>query len=228
MTQLAPTYEIIAAALAPHGLTARGGFSLRDGVDQPLKWNGTAISSVVLAGHAGSSIWPHFQAWRDDHPGQTDPLDAWSSDVLRRVATELGAQAAFPSDRPWLPFQQWAMRAEKLDPSPLGLLMHPKYGLWHAYRGALLFHSELQLPDPVAGRHPCHDCQGKPCLSACPVNAFYEGGYDVGACRSHLATPAGRNCMEAGCKARNACPVGVEYAYTSAQMRFHMDTFATG
>ncbi len=31
------------------------------------------------------------------------------------------------------------MAAEGLKPSPLGLLMHPEYGLWHGYRGAILF-----------------------------------------------------------------------------------------
>ena len=37
------------------------------------------------------------------------------------------------------------MRAEGLKPSPIGILMHPQFGLWHAYRGALLFDVEIEL-----------------------------------------------------------------------------------
>ena len=29
------------------------------------------------------------------------------------------------------------MRAEGLKPSPLGVLVHPDFGLWHGYRGAI-------------------------------------------------------------------------------------------
>ena len=38
------------------------------------------------------------------------------------------------------------MRAEAVAPSPLGILIHPDYGLWHAYRGALAFAERLALP----------------------------------------------------------------------------------
>src|SRR4030095_137820 len=41
---------------------------------------------------------------------------------------------------------RWAMRAEAVAPSPLGILIHPDYGLWHAYRGALAFAERLALP----------------------------------------------------------------------------------
>lgn len=228
MIQSTPTYESIIAVLKPHGLIARGGFTLQDGVDQPLARNGDTISSVVLVGHAGSSIWPHFQTWRNENPGLRDPLDMWSRNMLERVASGLGAEAAFPSDRPWLPFQQWAIRAEGLQPSPIGLLIHPEFGLWHAYRGALLFRQRLDLPERFVGQHPCNECREKPCLSTCPVNAFHDGRYDVGACRGYLATSAGRSCIEEGCKARTACPVGREYAYTAIQMEFHMKAFAFG
>ena len=49
--------------------------------------------------------------------------------------------------RPWLPFQQWARKAEPVHVSPLGVLIHPDYGLWHSYRGALCFDTRL-LPCP--------------------------------------------------------------------------------
>ena len=41
--------------------------------------------------------------------------------------------ALFPfGGPPHFPFQQWARRAEPVHPSPIGLLIHPIYGLWHS------------------------------------------------------------------------------------------------
>jgi GMP synthase (glutamine-hydrolysing) len=112
------------------------------------------------------------------------------------VARGFDAVALYPfGGPPYLPFQQWAMRAEGLQPSPLGALIHPDYGLWHAYRGALGFGERLAL-SPVSPRpRPCDDCADKPCLSTCPVGAFDGRGYDVPACAAHLDGPAGAACL---------------------------------
>ena len=115
------------------------------------------------------------------------------------------------------------MRAEGLRPSPLGILIHPRYGLWHGYRGALGFAWHLDGVASRAGAHPCEDCPGKPCLNRCPAAAITTAGFDVPACRSHLRTDAGgRGCMASGCLARADCPVGAEYRYSGDQLRFHM------
>ena len=200
--------------LKPHGLIPRGAATHDK-------------QTVILIGHSGSSIWPHFSAWlAKQSPVPAGPLDTWSKEVIGAVAAEVGGRAVFPSDKPYLPFQQWAMQAEGLKPSPLGLLIHPVYGLWHAYRGAILF-DDLTLSQPVEKlSHPCETCIEKPCLSACPVNAFSDVGYDVKSCRAYLKTPEGQWCMEGGCKARLACPVGRELTYLPEQMRFHMAAFA--
>ena len=80
------------------------------------------------SGQAGAAPWPHFLRWRRSASRQTlpDPLDTWSREVIGAVAQQFGARAVSPSDTPYLPFQQWAMRAEGLKPSPLGILMHPR------------------------------------------------------------------------------------------------------
>ena len=189
--------------------------------------DGFTARTVLLIGHAGSSFWPYFTAWlAEQNPPPENPLDTWSKQVITAAATEIGGHAVFPSDKPYLPFQQWAMQAQGLRPSPLGILIHPVYGLWHAYRGAILFaDSALSAPSEKLS-HPCDTCQEKPCLSACPVSAFSFDGYDVGACRAYLRTDAGQDCMDGGCKARRACPVGRDYVYQGEQMRFHMAAFA--
>ncbi|HEY3719711.1 MAG TPA: hypothetical protein VGL41_06165 [Roseiarcus sp.] len=107
------------------------------------------------------------------------------------------------------------------------MLMHRDYGLWHSYRGALALQEELAPPVARSGKGPCESCAQRPCLSACPVSAFTAEGYDVARCREHLRGPGGRECLEGGCLARRACPVGQTYAHGPRQTRFHMRAFLT-
>ncbi|OCI95815.1 ferredoxin [Rhizobium sp. AC27/96] len=218
-------FEQLRAALSVHGVFVRGSLSFDRG-EGPMLADGKAARSVVLLGNVGGSIWEPFSHWRQlpENSLRRDPLDDWSKAIIRPIADELGATAYFPSDPPWQPFQQWAMRAEGLKASPLGILIHPEYGLWHGYRGALGF-AESLLDDaaPTKGEHPCDHCAAKPCLNACPAGAVAPAGFDVPRCRSHLRTKEGQaGCMVAGCLARNACPVGASYRYPAAQLAFHM------
>lgn len=213
------------AALAPHGVFLRGVVNFAEGEAAPLLSDRRVARSVVLLGNAGGSIWPAFQRWRGGLPdrGGENPLDRWSKAVIEPVAQHLGATAYFPSDPPWQPFQQWAMRAEGLQPSPLGILIHPQYGLWHGYRGALGFDRELAATIPASQSHPCDHCPGKHCLSSCPANAILADGFQMVPCRTHLKTRQGEaGCLSTGCIARNACPVGTEHRYPVEQLHFHM------
>lgn len=217
------------AALAPHGVFLRGVVNFSKGETAPVLKGGQAAGSVVLLGNIGGSIWPAFERWSGAIAARDvqDPLDTWSKTVIEPVARAFGATAYFPSDPPWQPFQQWAMRAEGLETSPLGILIHPEYGLWHGYRGALGFERVL-TPTPLdRHKHPCDHCLDKPCLSSCPADAVLSSGFQMTPCRTHLRTPEGQaGCMVAGCIARNACPVGSEYRYSAEQLRFHMEALS--
>ena len=220
-----PDTKNIRAALGPHGLFLRGFVNFAGDEAAPRLADGRPAGSVLLVGNVGSSLWPAFSRWRETQPdrGGEDPLDNWSKAVLRPVAAAVDAAVWFPSDPPWQPFQQWAMRAEGLKASPLGILIHPVYGLWHGFRGALGFAERLEEEPFEARPHPCDRCPGKPCLTTCPAGAVHAGAFDVPACRSHLRTAEGQSgCMLSGCLARAACPVGAAYRYDDAQLRFHM------
>lgn len=222
-----PLIEELATALAAHGLRPRGGFVFSADEAAPDGPSGRPARSVVLVGHAGGEMWPHFAGWRTRQPDDLrDPLDTWSKQAIGAVAERFSARAVFPSDRPYLPFQQWAIRAEGLQPSPLGILIHPQYGLWHAFRAALLFTDIMPLPPVEETIHPCAACAQKPCLNACPVDAFSDGAFAVEHCRAHLRSEAGSPCMTEGCLARNACPVGAQWRYTGEQQAFHQKAFS--
>ena len=227
MTRAGSRIDGIAAALAAHGLILRGGFNFPDGEDPPIGPSGADAKSVLLVGQAGAAPWPHFLRWRDEQPQQiADPLDTWSRRVIGAVAEEFGARAVSPSDKPYLPFQQWAMRAEGLKPSPLGILMHPTYGLWHAYRGALLFEDALGFAEPQAAIHLCDTCLDKPCLKSCPVDAYSRDGFAYQSCLAHVLGANGEPCRSGGCLDRNACPYGTAYRYPPEVQAFHMASFA--
>jgi epoxyqueuosine reductase QueG len=177
---------------------------------------------VILIGNAGLDMFRRFARERDE---QSASIDEWTKAVVDPLATSLGARAVYPFDVPHQPFLTWARAAGAGHVSPLGLNIHNSYGLWHAYRAALLFPVEFDMPRNSAGAHPCETCVGKPCLKACPVSAFDGASYDVPACRKHILSDEGADCVEGGCKARLACPVGKQYQYHPRQMQFHMRAF---
>jgi hypothetical protein len=204
------------------GIAVRGAFHLNPGEFQHLQ---PTAGTVVLLGFTSSIQWPIFAASAEAADGLPDPLDRWSRRVIGGLGREFDARAIYPSEAPIVPFQQLARRCEPVHTSPIGLLIHSQWGLWHAYRGALVFGQRLPLPERTLTVSPCDACQGKPCLSTCPVDAFGQGGFNLERCAQHVSSEAGSECRERGCRARRACPVGARYQYAPEQARFHMAAF---
>jgi ferredoxin len=166
------TYPELAAAVAATGMVARGGFVATPDDAVPASSDSTPVHTVVMIGNVGGTMWPRFRAEQRDEP---DPLDRWTRRILRPIAERYGAGFVHPSDEPFRPFQRWAQRAADVWPSPIGILIHPTDGLWHAYRGAFLFTAAVTgLPATGLASSPCVGCAA-PCLSTCPVDAFAPG-----------------------------------------------------
>lgn len=213
----------IVAAIEQTGLAPRG--ALRLDVDE-RPGDLADIRTIVLIGMAGRSGWDAFAASEEAHDGIDHPLDRFSRRIIGALAEDFDAVALYPfGGPPYWPFQQWAQRAGQVHPSPVGLLIHAAYGLWHSYRGALGFTQALDIPVLDASASPCDTCTGRWCLKACPVVAFSARGYDVAACAAHLGSRAGADCMSGGCLARRACPVGAEHAHGAEQAAFTMRAF---
>jgi hypothetical protein len=218
--------DFIRSCVAEYGLAFRGGFHPKAEDAPPRLCSGGVANTLILVGFIGSGNWAAFANAPEAADGLPDPLDRWSLRVVRELAQALGATACFPfGSPPFLPFQRWAQKAEPVHPSPLGILIHPDWGLWHAYRGALAFAERLALPEPDSRASPCDSCAAKPCLTACPVGAFTAAGYDLPACIDHLAAPAGIDCMGYGCRARRACPIGAQHLYEPDRAHFHLRAF---
>jgi hypothetical protein len=214
--------EGLKRAIVAKGLAFRGAFHPNPH-DLPA---GIEAGTLVLVGFVGRDQWPEFAASPEARDGAPDPLDRWSQRVVGGLAEETGARAIFPfGGPPWAPFLRWAQMAEPVHPSPLGMLIHPDWGLWHAWRGALAFRRRIALPPPDRRGSPCDSCRDRPCLTACPVSAFAQEYYDNAVCTAHIRSEEGADCVNAGCRARLACPVGAAHRYGPDQARFHMQAF---
>jgi hypothetical protein len=212
---------------ARFGLRVRGVFEPRELDGVPALDSGQPARAVALVGNVGSSLWPAFAASPEHGDGEPDPLDRWSRRIGTMIAQRLGARALFPfGGPPQHPFQRWAMQGGELFASPVGVLVHSEYGLWHAFRFALAFAEPLgDSPARGDARPPCATCDARFCLHACPVGAFDEGEYRVAECVAHLVACPQGPCVTAGCLARHACPVGQAYRYAPAQAQLHMRAF---
>jgi len=209
------------------GLSLRGAFHPAPSDAVPALPDTRPAATLVLLGWVGGRQWPAFAASPEAQDGVPHPLDRWSRRIVETLAAETGAAALFPfGGPPYHPFQRWAQRAEPVFPSPLGLFVHADHGLWHSYRGALAFAGRLDLPERVERAHPCDSCAEKPCLTACPVDAFTPGHYAVERCAAHVKSPEGNACREDGCLARRACPVGQHLRYGRAEAGFYLRAFA--
>ena len=217
--------DTVSAAMTPLGLLVRGGFYPTADDQVPVLSNREPAATLVIVGNAGPAMWERF-ASSAKRRLDIDPLNTWTREVISEAATNLYADALFPFSGPsYYPFQRWAQRAECVWSSPIGILIHPKFGLWHGYRAALVFKERLVLPARPAKHSPCETCTDRPCLDTCPVAAFTGERYDVPKCVAHISTPEGSDCLSLGCRARRACPVGTAFRYDPPQADFHQQAF---
>lgn len=210
-----------------HGLVFRGGFSATPEDAVPCQDSGESSKTLLLFGQAGNSLWPVFSQSSELSDNQPHPLDRWSERVGHSIAENLNGRLLLPfGDAPHHPFIRWATRIENVQPSRLGLLIHPVHGLWHAYRFAVALDVPVEGLASVETRgNICDQCQLQPCLNRCPVNAFDGTRYDVKTCFDYLQDNPDSVCHTSGCQARDACPEGELSHYTVEQKKFHMTQF---
>lgn len=208
--------------LTDTGIFVRGGFHPHIDDQVPALPDGKSAKTVILVGNAGTELWHEFKKQAD--LSVPHPLDSWVRSKIKKASRLVGAFPVLPNEGPpFVPIQEWATRAEPVFRSPIGIMIHPVFGLWHVYRAALLFSEKTDLPKIVTAEHPCETCVKRPCLSVCPVDAFLPDRFEANKCASHVKSARGSHCRERGCLARRACPVGRKYLYDVSQQAFHTE-----
>ena len=236
-------FRLGAATLAAQGLNLSAVVlvaSLPAAMIAPLDQAGHDLAParrLVLLGNGGRTFWRALTADRaatkrapTEHPAE-HPVDTFSLHLAREFVVHCGGnpddprsmEVLYPApvEQPFpLSLQALGEFVHWVHPSPLGLGIHPEFGLWNAYRAAFL--TDLPLPVTVAAPHasPCSACQEKPCVTTCPAAAVDpEVGLDLWGC-SHFRLTPDSPCTER-CLARLACPVGADQRYHADQIAYH-------
>ncbi|MGI9462126.1 MAG: hypothetical protein ACR2NY_06105 [Alphaproteobacteria bacterium] len=177
---------------------------------------------------AGQNYWQYFlqnhhRASRRYH----HPFDNWSRIAMKKIGHTMGVKTSamvFPyhkgRDNKPLPFQNISKKFG-FSASPLGLFIHPTFGLWAGFRGGFI---HQKLP-PYRSRwsgiaSPCAACLTKPCIAICPAKAVHENYFDTTTCHDYLHHHRDAACLTGGCLARLACPIGTKYRYHKNQSQF--------
>ena len=199
------------------GLIILGELEVTDTDPVPIE-----AQSILLLGPDEPYFWEIFKESKEFNDLEANPLDRWSKRVIDNIAGQNKCTALYPfGGEPYKPFFSWALRSGSVWSSPVHLAVHKDKGLFVSFRGALAINQPKK--NNQSFENPCTKCPA-PCLSACPVDAFTEVGYDVVTCKDHISSLDSSNCKSLGCNTRRACPVGANLR-SFEQSSFHMEKF---
>lgn len=216
--------EQVAGALERLGLTLVG---WRDLADLPTECllgdDGSRDGSLVVIGNRGGDFWRLMRA--DGRLEGEHPLDRVSEEVTADVLDS----AQLPRRELLYPISGSALvnLPKLLDalewqyPSPLGMGIHARYGLWQAVR-AVWWLADSAPVVTHSGPAPdlCATCASQACVSACPASAVRTGDQpDLNACADYRFEDDSR--CASTCLARLACPIAPEHRYGADQMAHH-------
>ena len=203
-----------------------------------LQINGVSTDGCfLLFSNAGPKFWRQLQAVRPGPVVSTDrdnPVDTFSQQLvekfIRRFLPASKAQIIYPGDTS-VALIAMGQLVGWSQPSPLGMGLHTRYGPWFAYRAVVVLDNtpELLVDWPLQPRaveeasaqtSPCLTCAA-PCASACPAAAVQpDDNFNLRSCFKQRSM-IGSSCSN-WCHARSACPMGEEFTYDPAQLKYHM------
>lgn len=186
--------------------------------------------SIVVIGNGGGDFWRAFKTHAAENPGwleRDNPLDDFTREVVEKeIAARIQTAgvrciAVYPfGSGPALNFMQLAKLAGLAGPSIIGVVVHPVFGPWIAFRAALLIDREIDHPGGAIGFDPCPTCSTRSCISACPAAAVsFPSGWDIPKCMAHRVE-AHPECADR-CDARVACVLGPDKRYPDDELAYH-------
>lgn len=200
----------------------------------PPAYRAGAISprcrSIVVIGNGGGDFWRAFKGHAAENPGWFDrdnPLDDFTREIVENQLVMPFQTAGVPctpvypfGSGPTLNFMQLATLAGLAGPSIIGVVVHPVYGPWIAFRAALLLDCKIDRPGDACGFEPCPKCSTRSCISACPAGAVsFPSGWNIPTCLTHRVE-AHTHCADR-CHARVACVLGPDQRYPDDELAYH-------
>ncbi|MGB0865048.1 MAG: hypothetical protein ACPGSC_00985 [Granulosicoccaceae bacterium] len=190
-------------------------------------WVGSPVAehgTILLLGNGGQGFWQKF---RENRPAGEHPVDDYSASLSERLLQQyfpaVARERLFPSEDCPVALQRLMAQAGWHAPSPLGIGMHPEFGLWSACRAVWWLGAELVADYPVAEpKDHCLRCVERPCLAACPGDALSAGQMPLlERCADYRLREVSK-CADT-CLARKACPVASEHRYSDEQLHYHYE-----
>lgn len=213
------------ASLAAQGLNLHAVFDLDGlpnglGADLRRRFDPSGrFRQLILIGNAGPTMWSAIR--QSDVAASAHPIDEYSVSVVtawfRSRLPYRNFDIVYPRNRREVPLQALGRLAGWHRPSPLGLGINATWGLWFAYRVALLADTELAPTQVPAAASPCEACASRDCIAACPAGATAPEGLDLEQCVAYRKLADSR--CRTTCVARLACPVGAGHRYDDEQLR---------
>jgi hypothetical protein len=186
--------------------------------------------SIVVIGNGGGAFWRAFKGHVEanhDWFERDNPLDDFTRKIVDEqivrpiTASGVGCVVVYPfGTGPTLNFMQLARLAGLAGPSIIGVVVHPVFGPWIAFRAALLLDVEIDRPGDAVGFDPCPTCTMRSCISACPAAAVsYPAGWNIPRCLTHRVE-AHPQCADR-CHARVACVLSPDQRYPDDELAYH-------
>jgi len=177
---------------------------------------------LILLGNGGSQFWESMHRQRAMSDEDEDPVDNY---FIRTIENTFDADPTYRIMYPGnhlLPLQELGKLVGWHHDSPLGLGIHPVFGLWFAYRGIIMTNTEFipAVDDfDAPSESPCASCDQKPCITACPAAAVTKSGLKIKLCTGYRLESDSR--CQSRCVSRLVCPIGRDYRYLEEQMAYH-------
>jgi len=187
--------------------------------------------SIVVIANGGVTLWVALQRhaqhnrgwWKREHP-----LDDFTRAIVEKeiapVLRQAGARSTiifpFMNGTATLNFIELGKVAGLAGPSILGVVVHPKFGPWIAFRAAILVDELIDAPGEAGGFDPCPTCTERSCIAACPAAAVaFPSGWDIPRCLAYRIESE-PDCTPR-CHARVACVLGPHHLYPEEELAYH-------
>lgn len=231
-----PLVDTIRSAAAPSGLNLVAATpASRYDAAVKSEYRAAVISpgtkAIVVIGNGGGAFWKKFKHHADKNPrwmARDNLLDDFTRLVIERdVISALAGSGnphtviyPFMNSGPTLNFMEAGKAAGLSGPSILGVMVHPVYGPWIAFRAAILLNESIDEPGAAYRFDPCPSCTARTCISACPAEAVsIAKGWDIPKCLTHRVEVE-LDCAPR-CHARAGCVLGPEHRYPADELAYH-------